>query len=141
MKDPKSSFGSFLQRVAVAYVAVKVINLVLGFSPKSKVVDLSCEIDEAMRKVDRHEGRKLFVNAWYEVVKILPRALTITFFVYGEWRWMLGWVFAGCKQAVTQPIREQFDTSQQETDDTVYVGNEVSVRVVSARACVYLIII
>ena len=85
--------------------------MVLGFSPKSKVVDLRCEIDEAMRKLDRHEGRKLFVDVWNEVVKILPRVPTITCFVWDEWRWVLGWVFAGCKRAVTQSIREQFDTS------------------------------
>ena len=50
---------------------------------------------------------------------------------------LFSWVFVGCKRAVSQCIREQFDTSQQATDDTVYVGDEVSARVVSACACVF----
>ena len=129
-----SAFGVFLQKVAAAYV--KVINLVLGFSPKKQIVDLRCEMHEAMRTVDRHEGRKFFVEAWNQVVKNLPRAPTITSFAWSEWRWVLTWVFVGCKRAVAQCIREQFDTSEQVTDDTVYVGDEVSVRVVSACVCI-----
>lgn len=126
VNDPKSAFSSFLQRLAAAYV--KVFNLVLGFSPKSKIADLRCEIDEAMHRVDRHEAGPLFVETWNEVVKNLPRAPTITCYVRKEWRWVLGHVLAGCKRAVAQSVREQLEPSQKETDDTVYVGDKGDAR-------------
>ena len=127
--DPKSAFGSFLQGIAEAYVDR--INLVLGFSPKSSLADLRCEIDAAMRVIDRVHAKTLFVDAWNAVVKNLPRPPTITHFVWNQWQWLLANVFAGCKRAVTQSIREQFEKYLQETDDAgyVYVGDEVSVNV------------
>lgn len=127
LDNPKSGLGTFLQDMSRAYI--KVMNLVLAYSPKCSPTDLRCELDDAQYKVDRSEAPTLFTTAWNDAVKSLPDAPTIVCFKLCEWRWALGHLLVACKRAVAKSIRTQFDDDPA-MDENVYVGDQVRVCVV-----------
>ena len=120
---PSSTMCQFLVELCSKYI--KVMNLVLAFSPKSSPEDLRCDLDDAQYKVDRFEAPALFLAAWNAA---LPAGVPpVTTFKWSEWRWVLGNLIIACKRSVAKAVRTQFQEGDNE-DEGMYMGDQEDAR-------------
>ena len=114
----ESGVQKFLTELATEYV--KVTNLVLAHSPKSKPCDLRCDIDDAQFKVDRSKAPTMFLLAWNAAMGTGDGV--IDHFDRKEWRWALPHLLTATKRSVAKAVRIQY-SEEDVVEETVYVGD------------------